>query len=339
MVTVSLCMIVRDEEMTLERCLDTASRFANEIIIVDTGSADQTRQLARRYTEHVFDFAWNDDFSAARNYSFSLASMDYCMWLDADDVITESNLKKLLKLKETLNPATDVIMMNYASGTDDRERIRFSYYRERMVKNRQGFTWEGRVHEVIVPRGTILYSDITISHQKIKPGDPDRNLRIYEKILSGGGSLNDREQFYYARELYFHRRYEEAAAIFVRVLQGDGWAENKIEACLNLAECYRMLGLHQQKLTALLHSFQLDTPRGEICCELGRHFLEAGQYETAAFWYKTALSLSPPAQKGAFVRWDCYDLLPRQNLAVCCEKLEGRKQPDEPNVDRKHMIH
>ena len=75
--TLSVCMIVRDESPVLARCLDGVRVFADEIIIVDTGSVDDTKQIARRYTDRVYDFPWIDDFSAARNVSYSYASKDY----------------------------------------------------------------------------------------------------------------------------------------------------------------------------------------------------------------------------------------------------------------------
>ena len=79
MVSVSLCMIVKNEEDVLERCLESAAGLVDEIIIVDTGSTDRTRKIAARFTDKIFDFSWRDDFSAARNASFSHASMDYCI--------------------------------------------------------------------------------------------------------------------------------------------------------------------------------------------------------------------------------------------------------------------
>lgn len=100
MATVSLCMIVKNEEKVLGRCLDSAKEIADEIIIVDTGSTDRTKEIAAEYTEKIYDFEWNDDFSAARNESFRKATMDYCMWLDADDVIPEREQQKIKKLKE-----------------------------------------------------------------------------------------------------------------------------------------------------------------------------------------------------------------------------------------------
>ena len=87
MVSVSLCMIVKNEEDVLERCLESAAGLADEIIIVDTGSTDRTKEIAAHFTPRIIDFLWRDDFAAARNESFAHASMDYCLWLDADDVL------------------------------------------------------------------------------------------------------------------------------------------------------------------------------------------------------------------------------------------------------------
>ena len=69
-------MIVKNEQEVLARCLDCAVKFADEIIIVDTGSTDQTKSIAHKYTDKVYDFEWCDDFSKARNYSFSKAGGD-----------------------------------------------------------------------------------------------------------------------------------------------------------------------------------------------------------------------------------------------------------------------
>lgn len=106
---------------------------------MDTGSADRTREIAAQFTDHVFDYKWHQDFAAARNFACSKASMDYWMWLDADDVIRPDQQKLLLRLKESLNPATDIVMMKYLTGFDQNGHVTFSYYRERLIKNRQGF--------------------------------------------------------------------------------------------------------------------------------------------------------------------------------------------------------
>ena len=76
MASVSLCMIVKNESEVLARVLDVAQKFADEIVVVDTGSTDRTKEIAKKYTEQIYDFQWIDDFSAARNFSFSKATKD-----------------------------------------------------------------------------------------------------------------------------------------------------------------------------------------------------------------------------------------------------------------------
>ena len=133
--TISLCMIVKNEEKVLARCLDSIRGFVDEIIIVDTGSDDDTKRIARKYTDKVYDFEWIDDFAAARNYSFSKATMQYCMWMDADDVILDSDREKLAELKASVTPDIDIIMMRYNTAFDEDGKPTFSYYRERIVRN------------------------------------------------------------------------------------------------------------------------------------------------------------------------------------------------------------
>lgn len=89
MISISLCMIVKDEEESLGRCLESLYQLVDEINVIDTGSSDQTKKIARRYTNRIYDFKWIDDFSAARNYAFQKATKDYILWLDADDVLLE----------------------------------------------------------------------------------------------------------------------------------------------------------------------------------------------------------------------------------------------------------
>ena len=74
MISISLCMIVKNEEKILSRCLDSVADLVDEIIIADTGSADATKEIARKYTKHIYDFKWTDDFSEARNFVFSKAT-------------------------------------------------------------------------------------------------------------------------------------------------------------------------------------------------------------------------------------------------------------------------
>ena len=322
MVTISLCMIVKDEEDVLARCLESAADLVDEIVIVDTGSTDRTREIAERFTSRIYHFDWIDDFAAARNYAFSLAEKDFCMWLDADDVILDADRAAFQELKETLDPAVSVVMAKYNTGFDENGTVTFSYFRERLIKNHGGMRWKGAVHEAITPVGRIVYSEFAVTHRKLRPSDSDRNLRIYEKQLKQGVKLEPRQQFYYGRELYYHQRYEEAARDLERFLdEGRGWVENNIDACCHCAYCYERLDRPEEALQALLRSFAYDRPRAEVCCELGHWFFRREKPSLAAYWYALALTCTRDDSRGGFVSPDCYGYLPCIQLCVCYSRL------------------
>lgn len=332
MPTISLCMIVKNEEQSLARCLDSIAGLVDEIIIVDTGSTDRTAAIASAYTSKIYSYPWKDNFADARNYSFSKATMDYCMWMDADDILEEKERAGFLQLKQSLPPATDLVMMKYHTSFDEAGKPSFSYFRERWIRNCPKYRWIGAVHEVIPPNGSVIYSDVAICHRKIKTGDPDRNLKIYQKLLAKGEVLEPRHLYYYGRELYYHKQYEEAVSVLGQFLLAEGgWVENKIEACSVCADCYRRLGQEQAALTALLRSMSFDLPRAELCCEIGKYFLEHGKYQNAIYWYETALKIPRNEYSGGFMLPDCHDYIPLLQLCVCYDKLGDRQKAKEYN--------
>lgn len=325
-------MIVRDEEDVLGRCLDSVEGLVEEIIIVDTGSRDRTKEIAARYTGKVFDFAWIDDFAAARNYAFDKAGCDYCMWLDADDVLSGAAREAFLEMKAALTPETDVVMMPYHVGFDENGQVTFSYYRERIVKNHRGMRWKGAVHEVIETHGNTVYVDCPVTHWKLHPSDPDRNLRIFQGLLDRGGVLDPRQQFYYGRELYYHQRYGEALQVLEGFLQeGMGWVENQIDACRHCAYCLYGLGRDREALAALFKSFCFDLPRAETCCDIGRHFMDRQLWRLAAYWYERALTCERRDDCGGFVSPDAYGYLPYIQLCVCSSRLGDQRLAREYN--------
>lgn len=332
MIEFSLCMIVKNEESVLGRCLDSIGDLASEIVIVDTGSTDATEAVASRYTDRIYHFAWEDDFGAARNFSFSQASKPYCMWLDADDVLLPEDRLELLRLKNSLPPETDMVMLPYHTGFDADQKPTFTYYRERIVRNSPNFRWEGAVHECIPPSGNIVYGKAAVTHQKLKASDPDRNLRILEGRIQAGKTLTPREQYYYARELYYHDRFEDAAGQFSSFLaSGRGWVENNIEACRFLSYCQSRLGQKEEALHSLLQSFSYDIPRAETCCDIGNYFIERSAYRQAAYWYEQALNAVRDDTAGGFVEPDCYGYLPCLQLCVCWYHLGDPKKAMDYN--------
>ena len=326
-------MIVKNEESTLARCLDSVADLVDEIIIADTGSTDRTAEIARRYTPHVFSFAWCDDFSAARNFSFGKATQEFCMWLDADDVMEGEDRTRFRALKDSLSEKTDVVMMRYHTAFASDGKPAFTYYRERLLRRAAGFRWKGAVHEAIAPAGNILYSDAAVSHRKTGSGDPDRNLRIYEAQLSRCEEFSPRDAFYYARELTYHGRDAEAVRVFEDFLaDGRGWVENNLQACRDLAACYRRLGKEEDAFRALVRGLRYAPPRAELCCDLGAFFFEKKDFSTAAYWYEQALAAKPAAENGGFSEPDAAGFIPLLQLCVCYYNLGDAPRAREMNA-------
>lgn len=330
-IAISLCMIVKDEEEVLERCLRSVREVADEIVIVDTGSTDRTREIAARYTDRIFDFAWDDDFAAARNYAFSQARMPYILWMDADDVFEEEDRRKLIALKSELTPDVDSVMMGYVLSRDASGNPAMTIRRNRLVKRSRGFRWIGAVHEYLEVRGHIRQSDILVTHKKERVYG-DRNLRIYERRLERGEAFTPRDLYYFANELRDHARHEEAIKYYELFLETKrGWVEDNIAACLKMSDCYGHLSDRDRKLQALLRSFEYDRPRTEGCCRIGALFLEENKHELAAFWFELAIQAGEPPQEGSVVDHAAWTWLPYLQLCVCYDRLGQHERAYECN--------
>lgn len=295
-ITISLCMIVKNEENTLARCLNSVKGLVEEINIVDTGSTDRTKEIAAGFTDRIYEFEWIDDFAAARNYAFEQATQDFILWLDADDVLLKEDRDKFITLKEDLDRNIDAVTMDYNLAFDEYGNVTFSTKRNRLVKRENQFHWIGAVHEYLEVGGNILNSDVAITHHSLYH-DSDRNLQIYEKRLADGEVFTPRDLYYFANELSDHRMYERAVTFYKKFFDtGKGWIEDNISACGKLADCYLELDEPEKELGSIFKSFTYDRPRAEFCCRLGYHFLQKGNISTAVFWYDLATRLEQPKE-------------------------------------------
>lgn len=325
LITLSLCMIVKNEESVLARCLKSAEGVFDEIIVTDTSSDDKTVEVAESFGARVNRFDWCDDFAAARNFSFSTATMSHIMWLDADDVLPPATAAGLISLKASLSSDTDFVMMPYNAAFDDDGRPTLTYMRERIVRN-GAFVWKGAVHEAIEPRGKIVYSDLAVEHRKAHAPEPGRNLRIYSKMLERGDIFTVRDKFYFAREMYYAGKYKQAKSMLRRfIAAGEGWVENRIEAYRTLAYIYRAENRPERALRTLLVCIGEGNIKAELCCEIGELFLERADWSSAVFWYRSALGLAPDTQSGAFVNPDCSGYIPSLQLCVCYDRMGDMK--------------
>jgi GT2 family glycosyltransferase/tetratricopeptide (TPR) repeat protein/SAM-dependent methyltransferase len=171
-VTVSGCLIVRDNAGTIRPCLESLRPWVDELVVVDTGSADETPRIAAALGARVFHFPWCDDFSAARNESVRHARGEWVFWMDSDDTIDAANGRGLRELAGGLHPDN---VLGYVvrvhcpgpggAGGDDLTVVDHV----KLFRNRPGLRFEGRIHEQILPAvrragGEVGWTDLFVVH-------------------------------------------------------------------------------------------------------------------------------------------------------------------------------
>lgn len=328
-------MIVKNEEATLWNCLNSVKDIVDEIIIVDTGSTDRSKEIAKEFTDTIYDFEWVDDFAIARNFSFRHATKEYILWLDADDVLLEEDQEKLRELKQTLNSSVDSVSMIYNYGFDEYENVTLSFRRNRLVKRCRNFKWYGDCHVYLHVTGKVLNTDICVTHKRIHHST-GRNLAIYEKRRKRGDTFTPRDYYYYANELLENHHVEKAIENYrIFLEQKDGWVEDKIAACSRLADCYRQIGDTKKQKEALYRSFDYDAPRPEICCRLAHLLRSNGKYEAAIFWYEIAIAYERPNDHWGFLNEAYTTWVPYINLCVCYYYLGEIEKAYENNEKAK----
>ncbi|RKR11781.1 glycosyltransferase involved in cell wall biosynthesis [Flavobacterium sp. 90] len=323
MITISLCMIVKNEEKTLAECLNSVKDIADEIIIVDTGSTDKTKEIAHSFTDKVYDFEWINDFAAARNFAFSKATKEYQLWLDADDIIIEKDKIAFLNLKKELSPAIDMVLMKYNYVVDENNNPSYSFQRERLVKRVNNYKWNDPVHEYILYGDNYLISEIAITHKKVDSFS-DRNLKIYEAQLKNNLPFSPRSLYYYARELRDHHKYEEAIEYFNKFLDTkDGAVDDNINACYEIGKIYKQLNDTDNALRYFFQSFSYDIPRAESCCEIALIYMANKDYRKAIYWYEFVFTLKLSDTDINKTSIDCWSFVPAIQLAVCYANINN----------------
>ena len=321
----ALCMIVRDEEACLARCLESVREVVDEIVILDTGSKDATKQIARRYTQHVYDYVWMDDFADARNTAFSYATKPYLLWMDADDVLETSEREKLKALKPSLNGSVDAVMMPYVCDVRPDGKPSLLFYRERIVRADAGFLFIGAVHEAMPVSGCVIREEIQVRHMgQHGAASHERNLAIYEKWIASGSQLSARDWVYYARELMVDGRDREAEEILRRAQTLGARGEILLDAQLQRAHCLLRLERIMEARAQLLCALAAACPSAELLCTLGLCEMQAGRNDAAVFWYRAA-RLCEGGTGNGFLQADYSDYIPSMQLCVLLDRM-GRNQ-------------
>lgn len=319
-IRLSVCMIVRDEAPVLARCLEGVRRFADEIIIVDTGSVDETREIALSYTSRVYDFPWIDDFAAARNAAYSYAAGDYVMWLDADDVVSPEDGQRLKELKQTLPPETDVVYLLYGGDTDQNNIYQNTLvFRDRWFRRSLKPRWQGRLHEFIpIPADAKeFYADqIRLRHCKLRVNDPDRNMRIHRLCLAEQKEPVVRDMGFLCNEYYAKGSFSQAAEVFQTLTRQTPFP--KFDIC-NALFSYIWSMKQLKKTDELIEMLLTLKERGAVnellLCELGAAYLTRRDDEQAERYLLEALAL-PIDYRDMAVHFEAYhEFLPCQKLS------------------------
>lgn len=324
MITISTCMIVKNEERLLSRCLDCVKAFSDEIIIVDTGSTDRTKEIAANYTELIFDFPWINDFAAARNFSFSKASMEYIYVADADEVIDERNLKQILDLKQVLLPEIDIVQMYYTNQLEFGTTYNYDKeYRPKLIRRLREFHWQDPLHETLRLEPVIFDSDIAIIH-KPHESHSARDFANLQSLIQAGTKLSPKLNIMYAKELFiagtsqdFLTAKDYFLTLSCQTLEAD---ELKAVQCV-LTKCGVIESNPHLILGAALKNMADGAGSAEVCTCLGEYYEACEDYSEAALWYYNGAYETQCELSIAYGQE-----LPLQGLVRCYNAMGNREQ-------------
>jgi len=224
--TLSLCMITRNEGHRLARCLSSVRNYVDEIVLVDTGSSDQTVALARQWGAKVSHYTWDDDFSKARNQSLELAAGDWVFFMDGDEELVPGSgeiLQKTVRQNEY-----EAFFVQVINTTETNSSLKLPSIR--LFRNRSCYRFQGRIHEQIIPsimehspQASIGQSEVEILHHGYNaneaniPAKSRRNLNILESYPD-----QHKDSFYYynlGSEYLRAGQREKALSCFERSVQ------------------------------------------------------------------------------------------------------------------------
>jgi glycosyltransferase involved in cell wall biosynthesis len=321
---VSLCMIVRNEESNLADCLRSVSDLVDEMIVVDTGSTDRTKEVAQRHGAKVFDFPWIDHFAAARNESLRHATGQWIFWLDADDRVDEENRTRLRALFAGLEDENAAYVMKCLC-LPDASGVSTVVDHLRLFRNHPEVRWTFRVHEQILPalrgrKADVRWSDVVIHHtgyqnQALRGKKLERDLRLLQ--------LEQTEQPDHAFTLFnLGSVYQElgkkaeALAMFRRSLEGSAAEDSIVRKLFALiAQCHRDLGQMHEALAACRKGRSLFADDVELLFQEGLALRELGDKAGAIACWEQCLQ-TPTGTHFASLNTGLRGHITRHNLAI-----------------------
>jgi glycosyltransferase involved in cell wall biosynthesis len=259
----SCCILVRDDESTLEACLQSIRPHVDELCVLDTGSSDESPAIAKKYADKwQLYLGCNDsdgriaDFADARNRSFEMATGTHVVWFDADDIVRGGEHMRALCEQSTADYHTWLFQYEYSR--DAAGNVTTLQMRERLMKPPHAYTWRSPVHEygaladdpplgaTIVNQATDLVVVEHRSHLSKKVREPGRNLRILEQYVARVGNGDPRALYYLGIEYASAGRIDQAIRYLREYSNRSEWDDEKCKAMLQIGEFYRnILGDHE----------------------------------------------------------------------------------------------
>lgn len=241
----SLCMIVKNEEQNLKNCLSKVKTLVDEIIIVDTGSTDNTKTIALEFTDRVYDFQWCSDFSIARNFSISKATNHWVLVLDGDEFVENFNKQSILNFIISEENMKTVGRIKRINVIEDLTGTKKGSERISRLFNKKYFHYEGTIHEQITPiekeSNKTKDIDLTINHigytkeELNRTNKLDRNIDLLNKAVEN--SPEDPYLYYQLGKSYFMLKdYKKSSKYFKQALSFS--LDYRLEYAQDLIETY-----------------------------------------------------------------------------------------------------
>jgi tetratricopeptide (TPR) repeat protein len=314
--TLSLCMIVKDEEAHLAKCLMSVKDIVDEMIVVDTGSTDQTKDIATAFGAQVFDFTWTNDFSEARNVSLSKASGDWILVLDGDEALSpadHSTLADIVHSKPGKPAAYSIVTRNYTDlvsaqgwtandGSYTREEIGTGWYpsaKVRLFSNDKRIQFSLAVHEVveaslleagisIKPCGIPVHHYGKMDTEKSASKGEDYYLLGRKKLEETGGNAHALQELaIQANEL---QRYSESVELWERLI--DLQPHNAL-AYFNMGYAHFRLKHYKETIRASQKALELNPDLKEAVLNYANSELVIGDIDQAISALRNVLQRVP----------------------------------------------
>jgi glycosyltransferase involved in cell wall biosynthesis len=336
-VTVSLVMIVRDEEANLARCLDSVRGLFDELIIVDMGSTDRTVEIARSYGARVVHFAWVDDFAAARNAGLDAATRDYVAWLDADDLVAPEQYEPFRAVLAglSLDRPTAVAMLCHCPPDAVGHGGDTVVDHVRIFPRRPGVRWRYRVHEQVVPALgeagiPVWFSGVTIIHHGyFDPALRRRKLERDERLLELEAAERPDDPFvqFNLGVLAADRSQWRAALEHLRVsLSGCKPSDSIVRKLYVLiARCHENLAEPELALGACRKGLEVEPDNAELWFRQAVIRFHGGDLDGAESSWRRILTLQRP-DRFCSLDQGIYGHLTRRNLAMLAERQGDRAE-------------